>query len=929
MSTKKISIHSNPFTVKENEFKLIHTEMTPLRIREGLSELDREISFLKELTCIIPRLTNIQISHGGYVPISVARKTSCVVTIILDNRIDKAYQDNVDIINKNNSDEVVLALPGEYDISQPAILRIEDAFQMKTGDQTPEQFPIIIGKDVWIPDNLEYTRYRLPWCSRNVYVNEVVINEFLDVFQPYIKGDSIQYDNLINLLIMVKDAGKNFRTILESNLPFIDRWTILDTGSTDNTVEIIKEVMSSIPGELFQESFLNFRDSRNRLIELAEDTCVFNIILDDTYVLHGNVREFLTKVRGDDVADSYSLFLKESPLPGENTKTDYHITYSSNRIIKPERKLKYVYTIHEIIQSNKNILIPIENAYIVDYSSEYMKERTTQRKLKDLADLETEYKNNPDDPRSLYYIAETYMYLEDWKNAYKYYELRSKKSGYREEIFDSLYKMAVISERDNPWGFSHQLYLDAFSFSPHRSESLFMIGKHYSEANNPDLAYLYLKRAYEIGYPKHENMNLKIYMHEFNVPSLLLPLCYSFRNFPLGEECARKVIKWQEENGKDTQNTESWLNSYRLLNALQNKERTPSLKKKIVFVAPGGWDFWDGNTLVKKGLGGSETFVIKYAEYLALFYEHLEIIVFCHCKQNSVIQGVTYLPVEGYCQYISNNIVDTCFVNRYPVYLFPSIEKVNNVYLVLHDLVIPTDIIPISDKLKNILCISEWHKQYVLTVFPQFAHKTEVISYGVDLSSFPEKNRRKYSFIYSSFPNRGLVNLLKMFPRIVEKYPEARLNIFCDVTHPFAVKHNKEDMEDVKRMLNDQSKNVFNHGWVPPNILKYYWSQAHIWFYPCIFQESCCLTAYEASASRTLAITSDLSALTESVGDRGIIISGNARSEIWQNEALSKVFSALEDGEGMNTLIEKNYLWIQNKSYDIVVKDFYQKYLQR
>ena len=38
---------------------------------------------------------------------------------------------------------------------------------------------------------------------------------------------------------MVKNGGDQFEEMLLKNLHIIDRWTILDTGSTDKTIEII------------------------------------------------------------------------------------------------------------------------------------------------------------------------------------------------------------------------------------------------------------------------------------------------------------------------------------------------------------------------------------------------------------------------------------------------------------------------------------------------------------------------------------------------------------------------------------------------------------------------------------------------------------------------------------------------------------------
>ena len=73
---------------------------------------------------------------------------------------------------------------------------------------------------------------------------------------------------------MVKDAGPQFEDMLKANMHLIDEWTILDTGSTDETLDIIQRLLvGKKRGTLYQEPFVNKRDSRNRLMELSGKSC--------------------------------------------------------------------------------------------------------------------------------------------------------------------------------------------------------------------------------------------------------------------------------------------------------------------------------------------------------------------------------------------------------------------------------------------------------------------------------------------------------------------------------------------------------------------------------------------------------------------------------------------------------------------------------
>lgn len=180
-----------------------------------------------------------------------------------------------------------------------------------------------------------------------------------------------------------------------------------------------------------------------------------------------------------------------------------------------------------------------------------------------------------------------------------------------------------------------------------------------------------------------------------------------------------------------------------------------------------------------------------------------------------------------------------------------------------------------------------------------------------------------HSFIYSSFPNRGLLELLKMWPRIYDHQPKASLHIYCDVNHKWSNDVEPEKMQNIKMLLEkydayNHGMNIYYHGWVNKKTLAAAWLTADIWFYPCTFMETFCLTALEAAASKTLVVTNHLAALQNSVGNRGVIIKGNARTEEWQEKALTKLFKVMdaEDNKMKNVLIEANYEWANDLSWE-------------
>ena len=457
-------------------FKVISgDELHPLKIRKNIGEYDREISFIKEVnSCVSNDLVYIEfnqnpLEHEFYTSINLIdnfKNSNIYVYTDLKTKI----QIQSDPILKQKYSKIKLL---EYSMpifnDQKKIVKItSETVSIETLKNIPNIAIIIDDMSLTkgAADNkLNIQNFnRLEFMNKYVYIRFDLWIDFFNKFKYYITKNIIDelvlnYDNLVNLLIMVKNAGDSFRQVLIDNLPYFDRWTILDTGSTDNTIDIINEVLvDKKPGNLYREPFINFRESRNRCIELAGKSCVFNIMLDDTYVLHGNLREFLSVARCDNIADSYSIFIR-----------GVDVYYTSNRIAKSERNLKYIYTIHEVLEDNMNVGIPttdipglptnLYSIHIEDRVSKYMEDRTNTRKLKDLEWLFEEMKNDPENPKHIYYTAETYLCLKDYKNAYDYYKKRAEfvtKSGISsqsEEVQDSLYKMGVLGyyNLNNNW----------------------------------------------------------------------------------------------------------------------------------------------------------------------------------------------------------------------------------------------------------------------------------------------------------------------------------------------------------------------------------------------------------------------------------------------------------------------------------------------
>lgn len=945
----EINIDKKKYNILSNEFKQItHHEFNNLKIVENLGFFERIISLLSELSflenniCIFFNST-----HGGFIPINCSNYFKKIILSGCDEKHIENIKKNIEIHTTNINNNICFQNKNNLDLD------LEDKKKFIVFSENVQDIdftfiqkyrPILLTTSSYKVMKLYNYHYHLSSSNLVLYIPDNLNNYFIERFHYFIESNDVKdntssidyllkYDNLINLCIMVKNGGNDFEKMLTSNFHLIDRWTILDTGSTDNTIEIINKVLvGKKKGKLYQESFINFRDSRNRLLEVAGTECKFNLILDDTYIIEGDLITFCNDARSDQYADSFSFYIKS-----------HDVEYCSNRLLKSERKLKYLYKIHEVIQpdNNMNVIIPISQCKINDFNSEYMQNRTMDRKHFDLKLLYEELEDDPNNSRTHYYLGQTYSLLKDYDNAYKFFLERMNHSneGFLQEKIDAIFEAARLAnfKLNKSWSICELLYLSAYELDKSRPDSLYFIGIHYFTENNKEKAFEFFKSAFLIGYPINCQYSLKPTLSFYFLPIYLAPLCYDFKDYILGEKVC---LLFLNNNTSDKENYNvilSWYTIFIKLNMmteplLLNKYDYVYKKPILCFVADGGFEPWTGSDILIKGIGGSETYIIEMARYIQRSNK-FQVIVFCNCIDKSNFEDVEYIPINQFMPFIKIINVKHCIISRFSEFVPVAIEgKTENIYMVLHD-ILPTGlIIPMPPKLKKIFCLSEWAVDYFINVFPQLKELTVPFYYGIDTNNFDlNLDKIKNKFIYSSYPNRGLLYLLYLWPKISEKYPDASLHIYCDLDSKWVNSVAGEDMKVIRSLLEkyDEMKNmnIFNHGWVSKKELAESWATSQYWFYPCTFMETFCLTALEAALSKTVIITNHLAALKNVVDDRGVIIEGDVTTTEWQNKALNELFFVMDNSKKRKMLAEKGYNWAKKMSWENRAQEFLQKFI--
>lgn len=310
----------------------------------------------------------------------------------------------------------------------------------------------------------------------------------------------------IALCMMVKNEHLRISVSLESVVGVIQSLVIYDTGSTDNTVEIIEEFAKkhSLPLHLIRGEFIDFSTSRNVLLDYAEtfEEIDYLLLLDCNDELRGG-KQLLERAEKElNIANHSSFMLRQEWLYGNVT------TYYNPRFIKPRKGWKYKYSVHEGLYCNTDDQITIQLPdSIVLFQDRTMDNdgKTKNRFPRDKELLLRDFKKDPTDPRVLFYLAQTCGCLDQYEEAFYYYKLRVENpiSGFEEEKFHAYIRLGDLakSKLGHPWGDCVKWYLQAFEHSK-RVEPLLRITQYYVDQKQWLIAYTFCRTAGLLPFPE-------------------------------------------------------------------------------------------------------------------------------------------------------------------------------------------------------------------------------------------------------------------------------------------------------------------------------------------------------------------------------------------------------------------------------------------
>lgn len=290
------------------------------------------------------------------------------------------------------------------------------------------------------------------------------------------------------LNMIVRNEADRILRALESVQDYVYTFAILDTGSTDDTCKLISDwgEKNNIMGVIGHGAFVNFEQARNQALDLAHSwsaqrDCTYLLLMDADMELEVSDPKWYHDLK--DVAY-------------EMTQTAGSVSYTNVRLLRTPSPARYHGVTHEYLGTHTGGVIA--GAKFLDHADGSNRSEKYERDIRLLtADLD----RDPNNPRTWFYLANTYRDYGEPAKAVEAYRRRVALGGWDEEVWNAQVHLAGCLKTQGLDAEFVNAALTAYQMRPQRSEVLYDLARHFREKGENSSAMLFAERGLKIPRP--------------------------------------------------------------------------------------------------------------------------------------------------------------------------------------------------------------------------------------------------------------------------------------------------------------------------------------------------------------------------------------------------------------------------------------------
>ena len=667
----------------------------------------------------------------------------------------------------------------------------------------------------------------------------------------------------IALACILKNEAHNIGPFLESISDCFDAIYMTDTGSTDNSLDILGSLQSKeVAGCPINVSHFDWVDDFAAARQYAFDQ------VDEKY-------DYIMWLDLDDALSDRSAFIhwrNHSMHVAHHWLANYKYAYDERgncvceffreRVVKNNFGFKWKYFIHEGLLPDHNHKVDTQfiGAWTVNHRRTSMDEkndrsrniRIFEQKIKDGIELA---------PRMLYYYGKELFDAAQYLKALETLQaaaVLSPDSGL--ELHDRIMCQQYLSmayARCGKWQHSLNVALNGLQLDASRAEYWVCTADALLNLGQRAQAKLFYEGAKHCATTSVNGALFSSPHARTLYPSQKLAEIYLGE---LNHVAAQKEITALMAGGVDVSELQKRASEMKLKDVAPKVEDLIPTEDIVISTPPRSiMGEWDEKLLETKGLGGSETAAVEVARLLKETTGR-PVKVFVARKTADVMpSGVEYLPIDQLEEYFRKYLPHRHIAWRHCANLTPA-----PTYVWSHDLLTPQANHMNYEKL---WCLTEFHKNLVIDLQGVRSDKIDLVRNGVDDSLFTDEVEKKPSkVIFSSSPDRGWKRTIEICKRARQEVPDLELHLFYGTGNMRAMGM-IEQADELDNLVKENSDFVKYHGFVNKQSLVKHFQESAVWLYPADFIETSCITAMESLCAGAYPIVRNMGALKYTLGE--------------------------------------------------------------
>jgi glycosyltransferase involved in cell wall biosynthesis len=377
------------------------------------------------------------------------------------------------------------------------------------------------------------------------------------------------------LSMIVKNEAPNIQRCLESVAPFINYYVICDTGSTDNTKEIIKSFFDSkgIPGEVLDHEWKDFGHNRSLAIEACEGKAQWALMIDADDMISGTI----PVEKFNDELDGYVVKIQRGEF----------VWYRAQLFNIGKTKWWYEEPLHEyaICRQPMNVQ-KLEGDYAWDVRTEGCRSRQfgndIEKYKNDYEILKKYLAEDPKQPRKQFYAAQSAFDSRMFDIAEQEYIKRAELESWPEEVYFSWLRVGMCRTiLEKSIESIADAMMRAYETKPDRAESLYHLSCIYRKYGRPRNAFLVASMGLTIPPPQNDILFVDMANYRWGLLDEVATTAFYVGKYHMGLAACEKLLSEpylpEEHRPRVENNKNAYINAIAQIQGQINAQQAQTL----------------------------------------------------------------------------------------------------------------------------------------------------------------------------------------------------------------------------------------------------------------------------------------------------------------------------------------------------------------